>query len=231
MIPRSQLTASIDLQKDGSRIPIFNYLKGINLLGNIVEANGDSINSRYYGSYQSMLRSLFSLIVDPGYNHGVSSSLSWKRRCMSCLPSRRTDTNASARPQVAPGVISNYETALRDPAFYYFYKYITGLFRQYAYSQPSYKYEDLYFPGVSVKNIEVDPLYTYFDYFSVDVSNAFYVKSAEEAKSLDYKARSLRLNHEPFNYKVSSRRRVDSARATGSSIALPGNVVATVSSR
>ena len=61
------------MQKDGSRIPIFNYLKGINLLGNIVEANGDSINSRYYGSYQSMLRSLFALIIDPAYNHGVST--------------------------------------------------------------------------------------------------------------------------------------------------------------
>lgn len=105
--------------------------------------------------------------------------------------------------QVVPGVLANYETSLRDPAFYYFYKYITSFFRQYAYTQPAYKYDDLSYPGVSIKNIEVDKLYTYFDYFNVDVSNAFYVKNAEEAKSLNYVARSLRLNHEPFNYKVS----------------------------
>ncbi|KAJ1522317.1 hypothetical protein ONE63_002614 [Megalurothrips usitatus] len=170
---REAIDSGYVYSKDGSRIPIFNYLKGISLLGNIVEANGDSINSRYYGSYQSMLRSLFSLIIDPAYNHGV-----------------------------VPGVLANYETALRDPAFYYFYKYITRIFRSYAYTQPSYKYDDLYFPGVSVKNIEVDQLYTYFDYFNVDVSNAFYVKNVEEANAINYVAHSLRLNHEPFSYKV-----------------------------
>ncbi|KAK3926969.1 Hexamerin [Frankliniella fusca] len=171
---REAIDSGYVYSKDGSRIPIFSYLKGISLLGNIIEGNGDSVNSRYYGSYQSMLRSLFALIVDPGYNHGV-----------------------------VPGVLANYETALRDPAFYYFYKYINRIFRQYAYSsQPAYKSDDLAFPGVSIKNIEIDPLNTYFDYFNVDVSNAFYVKNAEEANSLNYVARSLRLNHEPFSYKI-----------------------------
>jgi len=161
------------LGKDGNKIPITQYVKGINILGNIIEGNQDSINSRYYGSYQTMIRNLFALIMDPTFEHGV-----------------------------APGVIGHYETALRDPAFYILQKYINNLFAQYKDNLPAYKPDDLYFNGVTVQDIAVDKLVTYFDLFDIDVSNAVDVASIDELDKLNYVAKAMRLNHQPFTYKI-----------------------------
>ena len=161
------------MQKDGSRISIVSQLKGINILGNIIEGNEDSVNSRYYGSYYTMLRSLFALILDPSDRHGV-----------------------------APGPIAFYETALRDPAFYVFQQYINNLFFQYKENLPAYQGAELYFPGVAVKDIQVSDLVTYFDLFDVDVSYAVDVANAQEASGINYVAKVPRLNHKPFTYKI-----------------------------
>ncbi|KAK3915097.1 Hexamerin [Frankliniella fusca] len=159
--------------KDGNVISIKNYIHGINILGNIIEGNKDAVNSRYYGSYTTMLHNLVALIVDPSNEHGV-----------------------------APGVIGHYETAFRDPAFYYVQKYINGLFKQYKDNLPAYHTEELYYPGVAVKDVAVDRLVTYFDLFDVDVTHAVDVNTVEEADKIHYVAKTMRLNHKPFTYKV-----------------------------
>ncbi|KAJ1531520.1 hypothetical protein ONE63_000195 [Megalurothrips usitatus] len=161
------------LGKDGNKIPITQYVKGINILGNIIEGNQDSVNSRYYGSYQTMLRSLFALIMDPAMEHGV-----------------------------APGVIGHYQTALRDPAFYILQKHVLSLFGQYQDNLPAYKPDDLFFHGVAVKDVAVDQLVTYFDLFDIDVTNAVDVASIDEADKINYVAKAMRLNHKPFTYKI-----------------------------
>ncbi|XP_034241333.1 allergen Cr-PI-like [Thrips palmi] len=161
------------LGKDGNKIPITQYVKGINILGNIIEGNQDSVNSRYYGSYQTMIRNLLALIMDPSQEHGV-----------------------------APGVIGHYETALRDPAFYILQKYVLGLFQQYQNNLPSYKPDDLIFSGVAVKDVAVDKLVTYFDLFDIDVTNAVDVATIDELDKLNYVAKTMRLNHQPFSYKI-----------------------------
>jgi len=159
--------------KDGNVISIKNYIHGINILGNVIEGNMDSVNSRYYGSYTSMLRNLVALIMDPATEHGV-----------------------------APGVIGHYETALRDPAFYYLQKYINGFFKQYKDNLPAYRSEDLVFQGVAVKDVAVDKLVTYFDLFDVDVTHSVDVNTIDEAEKIKYVAKTVRLNHKPFTYKI-----------------------------
>lgn len=161
------------LGKDGNKIPITHYVKGINMLGNIIEGNQDSVNSRYYGSYQTMIRNLVALIMDPDMEHGV-----------------------------APGVIGHYETALRDPAFYIVQKYVLDLFKQYKDNLQTYRPDDLYFNGVAVKDVAVDKLVTYFDLFDIDVTNAVDVASMDEMDKLNYVAKAMRLNHAPFTYKI-----------------------------
>ncbi|KAJ1520484.1 hypothetical protein ONE63_003610 [Megalurothrips usitatus] len=170
---KNAIDSGFVLGKDGNQIPITQYVKGINILGNIIEGNKDSVNSRYYGSYQTMMRSLFALIMDPDMEHGV-----------------------------APGVIGHYETALRDPAFYILQKYVLGLFNQYQDNLPAYKSDDLYFNGVAVQDVAVDQLVTYFDLFDIDVTNAVDVASIDEADKINYVAKDMRLNHKPFTYKI-----------------------------
>ncbi|KAJ1519982.1 hypothetical protein ONE63_004214 [Megalurothrips usitatus] len=159
--------------KDGNKIPISSYMKGINILGNIVEGNKDSVNNRYYAAYTSMLRNLFALIMDPSMEHGV-----------------------------APGVMAHYETALRDPAFYVYTKYLMGFFHQYKENLPYYRSEELFFNGVSVKDVSVDKLVTFFDLFDIDVTNAVEFASLDEMDKFHYIAKAKRLNHQPFSYKV-----------------------------
>ena len=169
------------MQKDGNVVSIKNWVHGINIIGNIVEGNQDSVNSRYYGSYTSMLHNLLALIMDPTTEHGV-----------------------------APGVVAHYETALRDPAFYYLQKHVNGFFKQYKDNLPYYRSEDLAFQGVAVKDVAVDRLVTYFDLFDVDVTHAVDVHTVDEAEKINYVARTVRLNHKPFTYKV----KVDSDKKT-----------------
>ncbi|KAJ1519335.1 hypothetical protein ONE63_004633 [Megalurothrips usitatus] len=159
--------------KDGNVISIKNHVNGINILGNIIEGNKDAVNNRYYGAYTSMLKNLLAMIVDPSFEHGV-----------------------------APGVVGHYETALRDPAFYYLQKQINGLFQQYKDNLPAYHVEDLIYSGVAVKDVSVDKLVTYFDLFDVDVAHAVDVHSADEADKINYVAKTMRLNHQPFSYKA-----------------------------
>ncbi|KAK3920996.1 Hexamerin [Frankliniella fusca] len=159
--------------KDGNKISITSYIKGINILGNIIEGNQDSVNNRYYGAYTSMLRNLFALIMDPSSEHSV-----------------------------APGVMAHYETALRDPAFYYYTSYITGFFKQYKDNLPYYRPEELDFNGVAVKDVAVSKLVTYFDLFDIDVTNAVDFASLDEMEQYEYVAKAMRLNHQPFSYKV-----------------------------
>jgi len=178
---KDAIDSGVVIAKDGSRIPIQQQLKGINILGNIVEGNEDSVNSRYYKSYTTMLRSLLALIMDPENKHGN-----------------------------APGAIANYETALRDPAFYILQKQINDLLKQHKDNLPSYRTEDLVFPGVAVKDVATDKLVTYFDLFDVDVTNAVDVASIEESDKVNLIARTQRLNHKQFNIKV----KVDSDKKT-----------------
>lgn len=60
----------------------------------------------------------------------------------------------------------------------------------------------LTFDGVKVKDFEVDKLVTYFDNFEFEVTNAVPVKELKEYEDLRYYARQFRLNHKPYNYKL-----------------------------
>lgn len=59
------------------------------------------------------------------------------------------------------------------------------------------------FPGVSVTNFEVDKLVTYFDMFDFEVTNGVAVSHPKDYIDYKYYASQFRLNHKPFNYKIS----------------------------
>lgn len=106
--------------------------------------------------------------------------------------------------QIVPSALEHFETSLRDPVFYQLYKKILILFYTYMYKLPFHSYKDLVFPGVDVVNVEFDKLVTYDEYFYSDISNAVYDTYDELLQdSFHVRVAQPRLNHKPFNYKIS----------------------------
>ncbi|MDN3224970.1 hypothetical protein QEP27_32095, partial [Pseudomonas nunensis] len=72
---------------------------------------------------------------------------------------------------VYPNVMLNFETMMRDPMYYMFYKSIAQVYFQFMHYLPKYTKEQLLMPGVTMKNVEVSDLTTYFDLVDFDVTN------------------------------------------------------------
>jgi len=106
--------------------------------------------------------------------------------------------------EVYPNVMLNFETMMRDPMFYMFYKKIADVFYRFKYYLEPYTHEDLIFPGVEIKEVNVDELVTYFDLVDFDVTNLLNDKMVfHEGKFVWDKtllARQMRLNHKPFHF-------------------------------
>ncbi|KAH0540907.1 hypothetical protein KQX54_020461 [Cotesia glomerata] len=155
--------------------------EGLNILGNLVDGNADSLNREFYGSLDHLSRMILGFGPKPiDKNHLVPSTLEY------------------------------YTTSIRDPAFFRIYKKIVGYYLKYKEHLPQYTHEDLAFPGVKIDSVVVDKLFTFFEPYDVLVSNGVLVSSQKDAESTVIKVRQQRLNHEPFTYhiNVSSKKKV-----------------------
>ncbi|XP_037927947.1 arylphorin subunit A4-like [Teleopsis dalmanni] len=107
---------------------------------------------------------------------------------------------------VYPHVFLNPETMLRDPLFYSFHKLILEKFYYFTYHLKSYTYEELYFPGVAIKEVNVNDFVTYFDFTDFDVTNLLNDKMVfHDGKFVWDKtllARQSRLNHKPYHFDI-----------------------------
>lgn len=175
---------------DGSHVDLTKP-ESIEYLGNLIQANPDSVNTRYYKFIAYFASTLFYNKADHFQYH-----------------------------KVIPGVLEQFETSLRDPMFAQIYKRIINFYYQFKDHLPSYTYDEVNFPGFKVESVEMDKLVTYFDKFDSDITNAVDVEVYDEkftkptemkkfGKIAHYqgedfviKARQYRLNHMPFTYKV-----------------------------
>lgn len=164
--------------------------ESIEYLGNLIQCNPDSVNTRYYGYLEMYARILLGSSIEHFESH-----------------------------KLVPSVLEQFETSLRDPVFYQMYKRILGLYWQFKEHLPHYKFEEINFPGVKIDSVEVDKLVTYFDKFDADITNAVDVEVYDEktpetemkkfgriahyqGEDFIIKARTTRLNAVPFTYKL-----------------------------
>ncbi|XP_062540229.1 hexamerin-1.1-like [Armigeres subalbatus] len=165
--------------------------ESIEYLGNVIQGNPDSVNTRYYKYVGQIARILLGASVEHFDDH-----------------------------KVIPSVLEHYETSLRDPIFYQLYKRIIHWYWEFKDHLPHYTYDELNFPGLKVETVEVDKLVTYFDRSDSDITNAVDVEVFDETsmKGSDIKkfgkiahyqgedfvikARQWRLNHMPFTLKL-----------------------------
>lgn len=165
--------------------------ESIEYLGNLVQTNPDSVNTRYYGYLEMYARMMLGASVEHFEPH-----------------------------KIVPSVLEQYETSLRDPVFYQMWKRILeSSYWHFKTHLPNYKVEDIEFKGVTVDGAEVDKLVTYFDKFDADITNAVDVEVFDDkfdessmkkfgriahyqGEDFMIKARTTRLNTVPFTYKL-----------------------------
>ncbi|XP_074035941.1 hexamerin 70a-like [Leptinotarsa decemlineata] len=146
----------------------------LNVLGNLIETNRDSPNSRYYGPIWFFARYLL------GYS------------IQTC------DQN-----KLVPSALEHYETSLRDPVFYKLIKKLVVVpFQRYLSRIPPYTETQLLFPGVEITKVKVDPLITFNEPFYSDLINSVFYKPNEPYGDFLVRIRQNRLNHAPFEIKL-----------------------------
>ncbi|XP_013104414.2 arylphorin subunit C223 [Stomoxys calcitrans] len=104
---------------------------------------------------------------------------------------------------VQPHVLLNYETMMRDPLFFQFYKKVSDVFYQFYQYIDTYTHTELLLPGVEIKEVNISKLVTYFDLFDYDVTNLLNDKpifvNGQFVWDKTLLARQMRLNHKPFD--------------------------------
>ncbi|XP_058984213.1 arylphorin subunit C223 isoform X2 [Musca domestica] len=107
---------------------------------------------------------------------------------------------------VYPNVFMNYETMMRDPLFYMFFKKLSNTFNRFHNFITPYSQEELHLPGVSIEKVEVSDLVTYFDLYDFDVTNLLNDKMNFVNDTFIWDttllARQMRLNHKDFEFNI-----------------------------
>ncbi|XP_015112052.1 arylphorin subunit alpha [Diachasma alloeum] len=171
-----RILAAIDsgyiIDKEGKQYSLYSH-EGLNYLGNLIEGNGDSCNTRFYGSIDVLYRDIF------GFNYDCKH-----KNC------------------VIPSALQLFSTSLRDPAFYRLYKTIIGYFYRYKSNLPAYTKNDLEFSGVFIEDVKLDQLYTFIEEYDYLINNAVTVNNYKDGMNFNVKARKYRLNYKPFTYQI-----------------------------
>nr|CAD7414807.1 unnamed protein product [Timema poppensis] len=210
---RQAVESGYIFNEQGEKISLFET-DGRNMLGELINFYGNSPNKHYYGSYFTEALYVTGHVADPQQQYGLAPSalLNYETalRDHSVLQYgeeviRECGLQIRGQAaQLAPSALLNYETALRDPLYYSLVKKLfESVVYKYVAKQPKYTYETLAFPGIKVQGVEVDPLITYFDDFEINLDNVVSVNDPKDGEHVDFRVKQGRLNHKPFNYKVS----------------------------
>lgn len=206
-IYESRLFDAIDLGYillgDGTQLNITKP-EGIELLGNLIQGNPDSVNVRYYKYLEGVYRT-----IGQSFAKGHITQYS-----------------------VFPSVLEHPEMQLRDPAYWQFLRRMNMLYFNFKENLPIYIKNEIEFEGVKIESVDVEKLITYFDSFDADITNAVDIEipmdehmsdlrrfgriSHYQGEDIVIKARQLRLNHVPFKVSL----QVSSLRAQPSIIRL-----------
>ncbi|XP_055918390.1 uncharacterized protein LOC129950477 [Eupeodes corollae] len=164
------------VDRNNRQIPL-DEVKGIDILGDIIEASSLSPNRQLYGNLHNMGHNLISLAHDP-----------------------------DARFKENIGVMGDVTTAMRDPIFYRWHSHIDLIFRKFKGLLPSYNNSQLGFSGVNVDSLDVqirskgttpNILATYWQNSDIDIAAAL-----DFGPNGAIYARYTHLQHAPFEYDI-----------------------------
>ncbi|KAJ8679159.1 hypothetical protein QAD02_014946 [Eretmocerus hayati] len=149
--------------------------RGIDILGNAMEASIISINRDFYGSYHNLGHIMISTVHDPDHRHLESVS-----------------------------VMGDSTTAMRDPIFYRWHQHIDDLFSIFKDRINPYSQQELNYPGISVTDVRVNSpnaspntFNTYWTKSDIDLS-----RGLDFSARGPILARVQHLNHDEFKYTI-----------------------------
>lgn len=169
--------------RDGKQVKLSDDVKppqkrGIDLLGDALEADSTiSVNSPFYGDLHNMGHVVISASHDPDNAHRENL-----------------------------GVMSDTATAMRDPVFYRWHKYIDDVFQEYKQTQPPYTADELSLLSVEVLSVEVESQNQ-----KNQLTTGWNTRDFEANRGLDFNSdmpvmvRLTHLDHQPFNYSIKVR--------------------------
>ncbi|KAI8045631.1 phenoloxidase 3-like [Drosophila gunungcola] len=147
-------------------------VKGIDILGNMIEATVLSPNQTMYGDIHNMGHILIAYSHDPTNRH-----------------------------LEFPGVMGDSSTAMRDPIFYKWHAYIDDIFQEHKRILPAYRADELSYQDMEVLSIKVESrglqnrLTTFFKESDVDLSRGMDFQPRGNVM-----VRLTHLQHHPFKY-------------------------------
>ncbi|XP_055528930.1 hexamerin-1.1-like [Wyeomyia smithii] len=101
-----------------------------------------------------------------------------------------------------PSALMHFETSLRDPMFYSMWNRLLDFYYLFKSYLPYYTFNELNFKGVVIKDVVIDKLLTYFEYFDSDISNVVPMTDVKKYWDFSVLGRTMRLNHKPFSYSL-----------------------------
>nr|AAB94671.1 pro-phenol oxidase subunit 1 [Anopheles gambiae] len=177
---RDRIHEAIDqgfvLDKSGNRI-MLDEQRGIDILGDVVEASSLTPNAQLYGSLHNMGHNVIAYVHDPDYRYLEDY-----------------------------GVMGDVTTAMRDPIFYRWHGMIDGIFRRHKELLTPYTAEQLGNPGVTVNSVGVqlsrpntpaNVLLTYWQRSQVDLAAGL-----DFGPKGNVFASFTHLQHAPFSFRV-----------------------------
>uniref|UniRef100_A0A182WQI7 Tyrosinase copper-binding domain-containing protein n=1 Tax=Anopheles minimus TaxID=112268 RepID=A0A182WQI7_9DIPT len=177
---RDRIHEAIDqgfvLDTAGNRIPL-DEERGIDILGDVVEASSLTPNRQLYGSLHNMGHNVISYIHDPDYRYLEDY-----------------------------GVMGDVTTAMRDPIFYRWHGMIDGIFRRHKELLTPYNAQQLGNPGVTVSSVGVqlsrpntpaNVLLTFWQRSQVDLAAGL-----DFGPQGNVFASFTHLQHAPFSFRV-----------------------------
>lgn len=150
-------------------------MKGIDILGDLIEASALSVNRQYYGNLHNMVHNLISYAHDP-----------------------------DARHLEEYGVMGDVTTAMRDPIFYKWHGYLDTIFNKFKSLLPPYDRNHLSYQGITINSVEArlnsrtavpNVLLTYWQKSNVDLAAGL-----DFGPNGSVYATFTHLQHAPFDY-------------------------------
>ncbi|XP_055838202.1 phenoloxidase 2-like [Episyrphus balteatus] len=164
------------VDRNNKQIPL-DEVRGIDILGDLIEASALTVNRQLYGNLHNMGHNLISLAHDP---------------------------DARFREDIS--VMGDVTTAMRDPIFYRWHSFIDQIFTKFKDLLPAYDNNQLGFNGVSVDSIAVqirakgttpNTLATYWQNSDIDIGAGL-----DFGPNGAIYARYTHLQYAPFSYDI-----------------------------
>ncbi|XP_053965114.1 phenoloxidase 2-like [Anastrepha ludens] len=160
--------------ESGDQLPL-DEVRGIDILGNIIESSILSPNRATYGDLHNMGHLFISYSHDPDHSYLESF-----------------------------GVMGDTTTAMRDSVFYRWHAYIDDIFQEHKTRLTPYSLSELSYPEISITGVQVDTersqpnvLQTFWQQSDIDLS-----RGLDFVQRGDVFVRFTHLQHTPFTYTI-----------------------------